>query len=232
MRAKQSLYGLGLMGIVMPSLAFAHAIGGKDAAFVAATKGAALLPFAYLGAKHMVTGYDHVLFLLGVIFFLHRMQDVVLYVTLFSIGHSLTLLSGVAADLRVNPYLVDAIIGLSVAWKGFDNLSGFQTLFGVQPNNCIVVFCFGLAHGFGLATKLKPMRMQVEGLWANLASFNLGVELGQVLVLSFLVVILALLRGRTVFRLFSSSINVTLVFLGFLLAASQLAGFVYADASL
>jgi hypothetical protein len=228
MRGRQGLFCLGLIGILLPSFAFAHAIGGKDAAFVAASHGAFFLPFVYLGAKHMVTGYDHLLFLFGVIFFLHRLKEVALYVTLFSIGHSVTLLSGVVADLRVNSYLVDAIIGVSVAWKGFDNLSGFQNLFGVQPNNRLMVLCFGLVHGFGLATKLQALRMPSEGLFANLASFNLGVELGQLMVLSFLVVILALLRGHRVFGVMSSSTNVVLIFLGFLLAGYQLAGYFYA----
>ena len=228
MQGRQGLFCLGLIGILLPSFAFAHAIGGKDAAFVAASHGAFFLSFVYLGAKHMVTGYDHLLFLFGVIFFLHRLKEVALYVTLFSIGHSVTLLSGVVADLRVNSYLVDAIIGVSVAWKGFDNLSGFQNLFGVQPNNRLVVLCFGLVHGFGLATKLQALRMPSEGLFANLASFNLGVELGQLLVLSFLVVILTLLRGHRVFGVMSSSTNVVLIFLGFLLAGYQLAGYFYA----
>src|ERR1043166_9030964 len=123
---------------------FAHGIGGQDAAFVAATKGPDILPFMYLGAKHMVTGYDHLLFILGVIFFLYRMRDVVIYVTLFSIGHSITLLAGVLLKIEVNAYLVDAVIGLSVAYKAFDNLGGFKSVFGFQPNNKIPVAIFGL----------------------------------------------------------------------------------------
>src|SRR5258708_18783032 len=138
--------------------AFAHGIGGQDAAFVAATRGPDLVPFLYLGAKHMVTGYDHLLFILGVIFFLYRLKDVVMYVTLFSIGHSITLLAGVLLKIEVNPYLVDAIIGLSVGYKAFDNLGGFKSIFGLQPNNKIAVAGFGLMHGFGFATKLQSLR--------------------------------------------------------------------------
>src|SRR5438477_5178393 len=119
--------------------AIAHGIGGKDASFVAATKGADILPFMYLGAKHMVTGYDHLLFILGVIFFLYRLKDVIIYVTLFSIGHSITLLAGVLLAIHVNPFLVDAVIGLSVVYKAFDNLGGFKSVFGLQPNNKIAV---------------------------------------------------------------------------------------------
>src|SRR3954470_13577 len=115
--------------------ASAHGIGGQDAAFVAATRGPDLIPFLYLGAKHMVTGYDHLLFIFGVIFFLYRLSHVALYVTMFSVGHSITLLAGVLGGLHVNPYLVDAVIGLSVVYKAFDNLGGFQAVFGVQPNS-------------------------------------------------------------------------------------------------
>src|SRR5712692_8828719 len=139
--------------------AFAHGIGGQDASFVAATRGPDILPFMYLGAKHMVTGYDHLLFILGVIFFLYRMRDVVIYVTLFSIGHSITLVAGVLLKIEVNSYLVDAVIGLSVVYKAFDNLGGFKSVFGVQPNNRVAVAGFGLIHGFGLATKLQSLRL-------------------------------------------------------------------------
>src|SRR5438093_6199633 len=147
---------------------FAHGIGGKDASFVAATKGPDILPFMYLGAKHMVTGYDHLLFLLGVIFFLYRMRDVVIYVTLFSIGHSITLLAGVLLKIEVNSHLVDAVIGLSVAYKAFDNLGGFKSVLGFQPNNKIAVAIFGLIHGFGLATKLQDFRLSPNGLVPNM----------------------------------------------------------------
>src|SRR5436190_20227624 len=139
--------------------ASAHNIGGTDAAFVAATRGADPLPFLYLGAKHMVTGYDHLLFLLGVIFFLYRFRQIALYVTLFSIGHSITLLAGVLLGLHVDAHLVDAVIGVSVVWKAFDNLGGFKSLFGVQPDNRPIVLGFGLVHGFGLATKLQALNL-------------------------------------------------------------------------
>ena len=160
-------------------LAFAHGIGGRDAAFVAATKGPDLLPFMYLGAKHMVTGYDHLLFIFGVIFFLYRLRDVLIYVTLFSIGHSITLLAGVLLKIDVNAYLVDAIIGLSVAYKAFDNLGGFKSVFGVQPNNKIAVAGFGLIHGLGFAAALQDLRLPQHMLVYSLVGFNIGVEIGQ-----------------------------------------------------
>src|SRR5690606_24673785 len=120
-----------------------------------------------LGAKHMVTGYDHLLFLVGVIFFLHRLRDVALYVTMFSLGHSVTLLSGVLGQIHVSPHLVDAVIGLSVVYKALDNLGGFRTLFGAAPNPKLAVLGFGLVHGFGLATKLQDIQLSADGLVPN-----------------------------------------------------------------
>src|SRR4051812_27241918 len=139
-----------LLMALAPALALAHGMAGKDADFLRSSAGAHIGPFLYLGAKHMVTGYDHLLFLFGVIFFLYRMRDVATYVTCFAVGHSITLLTGVLTGIHVNPFIVDAIIGLSVVYKAFDNLDGFRTLFGFQPNPKAMVLLFGLFHGFGL----------------------------------------------------------------------------------
>src|SRR6266545_7185320 len=169
---------------VISDVALAHGVTGRDAAFVRSIDGPAVGPFMYLGAKHMVTGYDHLLFLVGVIFFLYRLKDVVQYVSLFTIGHSTTLLVGVLGGVRANPYLIDAIIGFSVVYKAFENMDGFRRFFRFQPNTKIAVFVFGLFHGFGLATKLQDFALAREGLVANIISFNVGVEIGQTLALS------------------------------------------------
>jgi len=217
--------GLALMIAALAGPALAHGIAGKDAAFVAASHGAQILPFIYLGAKHMVTGYDHLLFILGVVFFLYDLRHVALYVTMFSIGHSLTLLTGVLSNIHVNPYLVDAVIGLSVAYKAFDNLGGFKTVFGVQPDTRIAVLGFGLVHGFGLATKLQELRLSQDGLVANMVSFNVGVELGQLLVLSLILVAMVWWRRQPGFARQAVAANVLILFAGFLLMDYQLAGF-------
>jgi hypothetical protein len=203
----------------------AHGIGGKDAAFVAATRGPDILPFMYLGAKHMVTGYDHLLFILGVIFFLYRMRDVVIYVTLFSIGHSITLLAGVLLKIDVNAYLVDAIIGLSVVYKAFDNLGGFKSVFGIQPNNKIAVASFGLIHGFGLATKLQALRLNANGLVPNMIGFNVGVELGQLIALAVMLAIILQWRRTASFERFAVAANALILAAGFMLMEYQLAGY-------
>src|SRR5260370_33448118 len=138
--------------LAMASEALAHGMAGKDAAFVASSMGPQILPFFYLGAKHMATGYDHLLFVIGTVFFLYQLRHVAIYVTTFSIGHSITLLLVVLGSVHVNPYLVDAIIGLSVAYIAFDNLGGFRTLLGFQPNAKLAVLLFVLGPRLGLAS--------------------------------------------------------------------------------
>jgi hypothetical protein len=215
-----------LSAVVFATAALAHNIGGTDAAFVAATRGPDPVPFLYLGAKHMVTGYDHLLFLVGVIFFLFRMRDIVLYVSLFSLGHSITLLTGVYFQIRVDPHLVDAVIGLSVAWKALENLGGFRTLFGVQPDPRAAVFGFGLIHGFGLATKLQALNLNPDGLLVNLLAFNVGVEIGQGLALVVILAAMVLWRRTRTFEPMAQGVNVLLMLAGFVLAGHQIAGYV------
>lgn len=227
-RAGRTALGLAvLLALAAAGPALAHGLGGKDAAFVAATNGPDIVPFLYLGAKHMVTGYDHLLFILGVIFFLYRMKDVGLYVTLFSVGHSLTLLAGVLGKIEVNPFLVDAIIGLSVAYKAFDNLGGFRTLFGVQPNPRVAVFGFGLIHGFGLATKLQALELPQNGLLTNMLSFNVGVEIGQLIALTLMLALIMAWRSLPSYRRMSTAANVVIMTIGFVLIGFQLGGLVY-----
>ena len=203
----------------------AHGVSGKDAVFLQGLKGRAIVPLLYLGAKHMVTGYDHLLFLVGVIFFLYRMRYVVIYVTLFSIGHSVTLLAGVLLKLNVNPFLVDAIIGLSVVYTAFDNLGGFKAIFGVQPNNKMAVAGFGLIHGFGLATKLQALRLNPNGLVPNMIGFNVGVEIGQIIALAIILAILLPWRRTVSFERFAVTANALILTAGFVLMEYQLAGF-------
>ncbi len=209
---------------ILAPAAYAHAIGGKDAAFVAATIGPDPLPFMYLGAKHMVTGYDHLLFLLGVIFFLYRLKDVLLYVSLFSLGHSTTLLIGVLADINVSSFLVDAVIGVSVSYKAFENLGGFRRM-GVSIDNRLAVGGFGLIHGFGLATKLQDLELNPNGLVENLLAFNVGVEIGQLIALSLILAVMTLWRTTRSFPRFAIAANALLFLAGVVLAGQQLAGF-------
>src|SRR6516162_1547797 len=146
-----------ILSLVFPTPASAHNVSKRDATFVASNHGAAIAAFLYLGAKHMVTGYDHLAFLVGVIFFLYKLKDIVQYVSLFTLGHSLTLMAGVFGEIHANPYVIDAIIGFSVVYKAFDNMDGFKRYLGFEPNTKAAVLIFGLFHGFGLATRLQEL---------------------------------------------------------------------------
>jgi hypothetical protein len=214
-----------VFAFALPADVLAHNVSKRDAAFVVANQGRAVAVFLYLGAKHMVTGYDHLLFLVGVIFFLYRLKDVLLYVSLFTIGHSATLLLGVLGGVHANPYLVDAIIGFSVVYKAFDNMDGFKRVFGFQPDTRIAVLLFGLFHGFGLATKLQEFALSPNGLVANIVSFNVGVEIGQGLALTAVFIALSYWRTRPGFLRHAFATNTLLMVGGFLLVGYQLTGY-------
>jgi len=205
--------------------AFAHGVDDKTRAFLEQNTGVQFIPFLYIGAKHMITGYDHLLFLVGVIFFLYRSRDVLLYVTMFTIGHSTTLLFGVLSDIQVNAYLIDAIIGFSVIYKGFDNLGGFKRCFNWQPNTQWAVLIFGLFHGFGLATKLQEFSLAEDGLVTNLIAFNIGVELGQFAALALILILINAWRKLPSFQRFSTMTNTALMSAGVMLMGLQLTGY-------
>jgi hypothetical protein len=209
----------------MATSAFAHGVAEGDKLFIEQSSGMQLIPFIYLGAKHMVTGYDHLLFLFGVIFFLYRMREVGTYVTLFAIGHSVTLLYGVLSGTHVNPYLVDAIIGLSVVYKALDNLGGFKRVLGFQPNTKAAVLIFGFFHGFGLATKLQEFTLSQDGLVANIFAFNVGVELGQLLALAAILIAMGFWRRTDAFGRQAFAANVVLMAAGFVLMGHQMTAY-------
>jgi hypothetical protein len=203
----------------------AHGVSGKDARFLLSLDGAAIVPLLYLGAKHMVTGYDHLLFLVGVVFFLYRLRDILLYVSLFTLGHSATLLAGALGGIRANAHIIDAIIGLSIVYKAFENMGGFKAL-GVQPNTRVAVLVFGLFHGFGLATKLQEFSLSPNGLMTNIVSFNVGVEIGQFVALTGVLLALAYWRTKPGYLQHAYTTNAALMTAGFVLSGYQLAGYV------
>ena len=204
---------------------YAHGVDDETKSFLLGNKGVAFGPFLYIGAKHMITGYDHLLFLVGVIFFLYKPKEIFLYVTFFTIGHSTTLLLGVMTDVKINVFLIDAVIALSIVYKGFDNLGGFKKFFGKQPNTKAAVLIFGLFHGFGLATKLQEFKFDKEGLFTNLLGFNLGVEVGQFLALGLVLLILSVWRRYSSYNKFANLTNMLLMAAGFLLIGFQLTGY-------
>lgn len=208
--------------LFVPADALAHNVSDEDAALIAGRTGWHFYLYVWLGAKHMVTGYDHLLFLVGVIFYLREIRSIATFVSLFALGHSITLIAGVLLNLDVNAYLVDAIIGLSVAYKGFDNLNGFNTLFGDSPNEKLAVLIFGLFHGLGLATKLQDLGLAEDGLLPNLISFNIGVELGQLAALIAIVFVLRIMPNHPRGSVVSTFVNVGLIAAGAILIGYQL----------
>ena len=211
--------------IMIPFILLAHGVTTGDQGYIQEISGVNFVTFMYLGAKHMVTGYDHLLFLVGVIFFLYRLKDIGIYVSLFAVGHSSTLLLGVFADIHINAYIIDAIIGLSVVYKALDNLDAFQKWFGLQPNTKISTFVFGLFHGFGLAAKIIEVELDANGLFTNLVAFNVGVEIGQLLALSAILIAMSYWRKRPSFFSYAASTNIVLMILGFILTGQQLYGY-------
>jgi hypothetical protein len=205
--------------------ALAHAVTPGDAGYIQEIWGVHIIPFMYLGAKHMVTGYDHILFLLGVVFFLYRMKDVAIYVSIFAFGHSVTMLAGVWFGWGVNAYIVDAIIGLSVVYKALDNLGAYQRWFGVQPNTKAATLIFGLFHGTGLATKILDYQIADDGLLPNLLAFNVGVEIGQILALSVILIVMGYWRKAPRFFQQAYTANVVMMSLGFMLMGYQITGY-------
>ena len=223
-RCRTALLALAGAAILLPLAALAHDVAEGDKAFVSSISGPAIPQFLYLGAKHMVTGYDHIAFLIGVVFFLRRLKDVVLYVSLFTLGHSTTLLAGVLLGIGANAYVIDAIIGLSVVYKGMENLGGLRKI-GLAIDTRAAVLVFGLFHGLGLATKVMDLQMSRDGLLANLIAFNVGVEIGQVIVLAFVVWLFSLWRDRPSFTRYAVAANVLLVLVGLWLTAYQIEGY-------
>jgi hypothetical protein len=216
---------VGALFLLDPSLAFAHGVTAGDKGYIQETVGVNAVPFVYLGAKHMMTGYDHLLFLLGVVFFLYRQKDIAIYVTLFAVGHVITLISGVLLEISVSAYIIDAIIGFSVVYKALDNMGAFQRWFGFQPNTKAATFIFGLFHGFGLATKILEYEMPKEGLLYNLIFFNIGVEIGQILALVAILIAISYWRKSASFLRHAYTMNAFMMMLGFLLMGYQITGY-------
>jgi hypothetical protein len=211
---------------LLPAVLEAHGVSTRDGRFLQSVTGPAIVPLMYLGAKHMVTGYDHLLFLVGVVFFLYRLKDILLYVSLFTLGHSITLLAGAIGGVRANPHVVDAIIGLSIVYKAFENMGGFRRIVGRLPDTRAAVLVFGLFHGLGLATKLQDFALAKNGLVTNIVSFNVGVEIGQVTALTVVLIALSYWRTRAGYLEHAYATNAALMTAGFVFIGYQLTGYV------
>lgn len=214
---------------LLSSDALAHAVAEGDKGYIQEITGTHIVSFMYLGAKHMVTGYDHILFLFGVIFFLYKMKHIALYVSLFALGHSSTMLLGVYFNIGINSYIIDAIIGFSVVYKAMDNLGAFQRWFGVQPNTKLATLLFGFCHGFGLSSKIIDYDISPDGLIPNLLAFNIGVEIGQLMALGTILIVMGFWRRHVSFYRQAYSVNVVMMSLGFMLIGYQVTGYFVAQ---
>lgn len=219
-----------MLGLIGLNAALAHAVAEGDKGYIQEITGVNLIPFVYLGAKHMVTGYDHILFLFGVIFFLYRLKHIAIYVSLFAIGHSTTMLLGVYFNVGINSYIIDAIIGLSVVYKALDNMGAFQRWLGFQPNTKVATLIFGLFHGFGLSTKILEYKISPDGLVPNLLAFNVGVEIGQLTALAMILIAMGFWRRTNSFWRHAYAANTIMLTAGFVLIGYQLTGFFISQA--
>lgn len=219
---------LGLLALFISNGAFAHGI--SEEAKKAMIEGG-YLKYLWLGAEHMITGYDHLLFLFGVIFFLRTFKDIVKFISIFTVGHSITLIFATFMGITANYWLVDAVIAISVCYKGFDNNDGFKKYFGMEkaPNLLMMVFIFGLIHGFGLSTRLQQLPLGEKGadMLMRIISFNVGVELGQIAALAIMLVLLSGVRHTNFFKKFSKVANDGLILAGFMLLLMQLHGYLH-----
>lgn len=186
------------------------------------------LRFTWLGMSHMLSGYDHLAFVFGIVFFLTRFKDVVKYITAFTLGHSVTLILATFLAIQVNYYVIDAVIALSVVYIAFHNLGGFEKWLGMKaPNMLAMIFALGLIHGLGLSTRLQQLPLSEEplDLLLNIVSFNIGIEIGQILALAAMLVLLNIFRKRASFAAFSTLANGLLIWVGTLLFLMQMHGY-------
>lgn len=220
---KSRLLSSALVLLLLPALALAHGITEGDRQAMLAGGN---LRYLMLGATHMLTGYDHLLFIFGVIFFVTNIRETVKYITAFTLGHSITLVFATIYGLSANYYLIDALIALSVCYKGFENLDGFNRYLGrPSPSLLPVIFGFGLIHGFGLSTRLQQLPLGEEGVVLRILSFNVGVELGQIIALSVMVAVLASWRRTRSFGRFTALSNRGLIAAGLVLFLVQMHGY-------
>ncbi|PIR22547.1 MAG: hypothetical protein COV44_07470 [Deltaproteobacteria bacterium CG11_big_fil_rev_8_21_14_0_20_45_16] len=211
----------------MSNSIWAHGISDADKT---AMLSGGYLKYVWLGATHMLTGYDHLLFLFGVIFFLTTFRDIIKFITVFTIGHSITLIFATFMGVTANYFLIDAVIAISVCYKGFDNNNGFKNYLGVKaPSLLGMVFAFGLIHGFGLSTRLQQLPLGDNSLHMlmRIVSFNVGVEIGQIVALAFMLLVLSTWRKTVSFKHFSRVANDGLILGGFILLLMQLHGYLH-----
>lgn len=220
---KRQLLFIFLFTLFIPIGLMAHGVSATDQETL---MNGGIMAYILVGAKHMITGYDHILFLVGVVFFLKDVKDIIRFISFFTLGHSITLIAATLLGIQANDHLIDAVIALSVLYKGFENLEGFQKIFKTDaPNLLFMVFTFGLIHGFGLSTRLQQLSVGADATLSKIVAFNVGVELGQIAALIPILFLINLWRKRDSFTTFQKSVNWGLVFAGIGLFIFQMVGY-------
>ncbi len=220
---KQSRWLLAVVATLVASQAFGH--GMSEAEKQSIIEGGNLR-YLWIGATHMLSGYDHLLFVFGIIFFLTRFKDIVKYITAFTLGHSATLIFATFNGIQVNYFLIDAVIALSVCYIAFANLGGFKKYLDIKPPNMLVMITsLGLIHGLGLSTRLQQLPLSEDQLLMNIISFNIGIEVGQIMALAAMLLLLAGWRKADSFKPFSVISNYGLIFAGLFLFIMQMHGY-------
>lgn len=205
--------------LLFPAFVMAHEVSDADQEIL---NNGDLFSYIYVGAKHMLTGYDHLLFLTGVIFYLNGFKDIIKFISVFTLGHCITLIGATYIGIKADEHLIDAVIALSVFYKGFENLGGFKKLNIESPNLLFMVFIFGLIHGFGLSTRLQSFDVGSDQFLAKIISFNIGVEFGQIIALIPIVILITEWKKRKSFEAFYKSANTYLIIAGIGLFIYQL----------
>lgn len=220
---KQSRWLITLFAVLLATQAFGHGMSEEEKQIIIEGGN---LRYIFIGATHMLTGYDHLLFVFGIIFFLTRFRDIVKYISAFTIGHSITLIWATFNAVQVNYFLIDAVIALSVCYIAFQNLDGFKKYFNIKsPNMLAMIFSLGLIHGLGLSTRLQQLPLSEDQLLLNIISFNIGIEVGQIMALAVMLILMTAFRKRQAFPVISKIANSTLIFAGVLLFAMQMHGY-------
>jgi hydrogenase/urease accessory protein HupE len=207
---------------LLSSFAYAHGMSEAEKQIILEGGN---LQFLKIGATHMLTGYDHLLFIFGIVFFLTTFKNVIKTITAFTLGHTITLISATLMGITVDYFLIDAVIALSVCYIGYENIGGFRKLFKKSPNLIWAVFIFGLIHGLGLSTRLQQLPLGEEGILLRILSFNLGIELGQVVALSLIIALLFSWRKKQLFLQISTISNNVLILAGAFLFLMQMHGY-------
>jgi hydrogenase/urease accessory protein HupE len=153
--------------------------------------------FLVMGVKHIWTGYDHLLFLFGLLIVTRNFSSSVKIITCFTIAHSITLAVATLSLVTISSRLVEPLIAASIVYVGIENL-----LRGDDPKGrWLLTFAFGLIHGFGFASVLRELGVGANGsgITVPLVSFNLGVEVGQIAIASLVLPVIWKLRAQPVF---------------------------------